>query len=121
MAQGLPALAAEQEAQGQHAGPRAGARRRLIPGIGSDLSAVPRHRRVREIRCGRWATATSDRTTRDPGQLSVRLSCLDVRLELSTQPSARCCSALTWHGRAGSRGVQALGLPTGGLSGRHGL
>ncbi|MET8114399.1 DUF6207 family protein [Streptomyces prasinus] len=47
------------------------------------------------MRCGRWAAAASDRTTRDPGQLSVRLRCLDVRQGLSTQPSARCCSALT--------------------------
>ncbi|MFC9850662.1 DUF6207 family protein [Streptomyces prasinus] len=46
------------------------------------------------MRCGRWAAAASDRTTRDPGQLSVRLRCLDVRQELSTQPPARCCSAL---------------------------
>ncbi|MET9527013.1 DUF6207 family protein [Streptomyces coeruleorubidus] len=53
------------------------------------------------MRCGRWATATSDRTTRDPGQLSVRLRCRDVR-ELSTQRAARCCSALTCHGRVGS-------------------
>ncbi|MGW9497866.1 DUF6207 family protein [Streptomyces prasinus] len=37
-----------------------------------------RHRRYGEIRCGRWAAAVSDRTTRDPGQLSVRLRCLDV-------------------------------------------
>ncbi|WP_435881125.1 DUF6207 family protein [Streptomyces pharetrae] len=29
---------------------------------------------------------TSDRTTRDPQQLGVRLRCLDVRQELSTQP-----------------------------------
>ncbi|MFF5523078.1 DUF6207 family protein [Streptomyces coeruleorubidus] len=36
--------------------------------------------------CGRWATATSDRTTRDPGQLSVPLRCLDVRQELSRSP-----------------------------------
>ncbi|MFC1230041.1 MULTISPECIES: DUF6207 family protein [Streptomyces] len=46
------------------------------------------------MRCGRWAAAASDRTTRDPGQLSIRLRCLDVRQELSTQPPARCCSAL---------------------------
>ncbi|WP_244204174.1 DUF6207 family protein [Streptomyces africanus] len=39
------------------------------------------------MRCRRWATATSDRTTRDPEQLSVRLRCLDVRQELSTIPS----------------------------------
>ncbi|MFF7856235.1 DUF6207 family protein [Streptomyces sp. NPDC007904] len=38
------------------------------------------------MRCRRWATATSDRTTRDPGQLSVRLRCLDARQELGTQP-----------------------------------
>ncbi|MGW0314048.1 DUF6207 family protein [Streptomyces flavidovirens] len=55
------------------------------------------------MRCGRWAAATSDRTTRDPGQLSVRLRCLDVRQELSTQPPARCCSALTCRDWAGSR------------------
>ncbi|WP_426361708.1 aldo/keto reductase [Streptomyces sp. E-08] len=35
MAQGLPALAAEQEVHGQNAGPRAGARGGLIPEIGS--------------------------------------------------------------------------------------
>ncbi|WP_277922224.1 DUF6207 family protein [Streptomyces sp. Root369] len=40
------------------------------------------------MRCGRWASATSDRTTRDPAQPGVRL-----RQELSTQPPARCCSA----------------------------
>ncbi|MEU0431955.1 DUF6207 family protein [Streptomyces sp. NPDC006290] len=34
------------------------------------------------MRCGRWATVTSDRTTRDPGQAGVRLRCLDVRLAL---------------------------------------
>ncbi|WP_241775883.1 DUF6207 family protein [Streptomyces exfoliatus] len=45
----------------------------------------------------------SDRTTRDPGQPGVRLRCLDVRQELSTQPPARYCSALTCRGRAGSR------------------
>jgi hypothetical protein len=57
-----------------------------------------------EIRCGRWATATSDRTTRDPGQPGVRLHCyLDVRQEINTQSPARCCSALTCCGRAGSR------------------
>ncbi|MEU3379948.1 DUF6207 family protein [Streptomyces caelestis] len=38
------------------------------------------------MRCGRWATATSDRTTRVPGQLSVRLRCLDVRQELRHSP-----------------------------------
>ncbi|MEU8654238.1 DUF6207 family protein [Streptomyces sp. NPDC048737] len=38
------------------------------------------------MRCGRWAAATSDRTTRDPGQLGVRLPCLDVRQELGAQP-----------------------------------
>lgn len=33
-----------------------------------------------------------------------RLRCyLNMRQELSTQPPARCCSALTCHGRAGSR------------------
>ncbi|MGX1887592.1 DUF6207 family protein [Streptomyces sp. NPDC055287] len=52
------------------------------------------------MRCGRWAAATSDPTTRDPGQLSVRLRCLDVRQKLSTQPPARRCSAdLPWSGR----------------------
>ncbi|WP_306934312.1 DUF6207 family protein [Streptomyces luteogriseus] len=57
------------------------------------------------MRCGRWATATSDRTTRDPGQLSVRLRCLDVLQEAQAQHTApaRCCSALTCRGRAGSR------------------
>ncbi|MFC8424639.1 DUF6207 family protein [Streptomyces sp. NPDC057236] len=38
------------------------------------------------MRCGRWATAASDRTTRDPEQLSVRLRRLDVRQAPSTQP-----------------------------------
>ncbi|MFD5159199.1 DUF6207 family protein [Streptomyces hawaiiensis] len=39
------------------------------------------------MRCGRWAAATSDRTTRDPGQPSVRVRCCpDVCQELSTQP-----------------------------------
>ncbi|WP_437109392.1 DUF6207 family protein [Streptomyces sp. enrichment culture] len=55
------------------------------------------------MRCGRRATATSDRTARDPGQRSVRLRCLDVRQELGTQPPKRCCSAPTCRGRAGSR------------------
>ncbi|WP_324606173.1 DUF6207 family protein [Streptomyces griseus] len=47
-----------------------------------------------EIRRGRWATATSNRTRQDPRQPRVRLRCLDLRQELSTQPPARCCSAL---------------------------
>ncbi|MGW7749648.1 DUF6207 family protein, partial [Streptomyces chartreusis] len=34
---------------------------------------------------GRRATATSDGTTRGPGQPGVLLRCLDVRQELSTQ------------------------------------
>ncbi|WP_261989329.1 DUF6207 family protein [Streptomyces sp. uw30] len=60
------------------------------------------------------------RTTRDPGQPGVRLHCyLDVLQELNTQSPARCCSALTCHGRADSR-VRTLALPTGGLGGRHG-
>ncbi|WP_101376922.1 MULTISPECIES: DUF6207 family protein [unclassified Streptomyces] len=73
-----------------------------------------------EICCGRWATATSDRTRREPGQPGVRLHChLDVRQELNTQPPARRCSALTCHGRDDSR-VRTLALSTGGLGGRHG-
>ncbi|MFH9067622.1 DUF6207 family protein [Streptomyces coeruleorubidus] len=37
------------------------------------------------MRCGRWATATSDRTTRDPGQPVSGLRCYpDVRQQLST-------------------------------------
>ncbi|WP_443070329.1 DUF6207 family protein [Streptomyces sp. QHH-9511] len=99
MAQGLPALAAEQEAQGQDAGPRAGARRGLIPGIGSDLSAVPAAPAgFGEIRCGRWAAATSDLTTRVPGQLSVRLRCLDVRQAAGSRVRTRTRFA---DGRAG--------------------
>ncbi|WP_234341734.1 DUF6207 family protein [Streptomyces sp. NRRL S-646] len=40
------------------------------------------------MRCGRWATATSDRTTRDPGQPGVRLHCyLDVRCARSSTHS----------------------------------
>ncbi|MFF0095146.1 DUF6207 family protein [Streptomyces canus] len=56
------------------------------------------------MRCGRWASATSDHTTRKPAQPGVWLRCYrDVRQRL------RCCSALTCHGRAvrgegGSRG-----------------
>ncbi|MFE1795908.1 DUF6207 family protein [Streptomyces sp. NPDC059517] len=38
------------------------------------------------MRRGRWATATSNRATRNPEQRSVRLRCLDVRQELSTPP-----------------------------------
>ncbi|MEU1939202.1 DUF6207 family protein [Streptomyces coeruleorubidus] len=53
------------------------------------------------MRCGRWATATSDRTTRDPGQLSVRLRCLDVR-HPGAQRTARgevlWCADLPWSG-----------------------
>ncbi|WP_229882384.1 DUF6207 family protein [Streptomyces alanosinicus] len=72
------------------------------------------------MRCEQWATATSDRTTRNPGQPGVRLHCyLNVRQELNTQPPARCCSAQTCHGRADSR-VRTHALPTGGLGGRHG-
>lgn len=40
---------------------------------------------VQELLAGRWATATADRTTRDPGQPGVRLRCyLDVREELNS-------------------------------------
>ncbi|MFJ4429313.1 DUF6207 family protein [Streptomyces bobili] len=38
-----------------------------------------------ELLAALWATATADRTTRDPGQPGVRLRCyLDVRQELSS-------------------------------------
>ncbi|WP_239149736.1 DUF6207 family protein [Streptomyces sp. SID12501] len=41
---------------------------------------------VQELLAARWATATADRTTRDPGQPGVRLRChLDVRQELNPQ------------------------------------
>ncbi|MET8413852.1 DUF6207 family protein [Streptomyces sp. NPDC005195] len=30
------------------------------------------------MRCGRWATATAGRTTRDTGQPGVRLRCSDT-------------------------------------------
>ncbi|MDQ0935102.1 DUF6207 family protein [Streptomyces turgidiscabies] len=40
---------------------------------------------VQELLAERWATATTERTTRDPGQPGVRLRCyLDVRQELSS-------------------------------------
>ncbi|MFJ4246425.1 DUF6207 family protein [Streptomyces iakyrus] len=55
--------------------------------MGSDPSAYRRHRPVRfgEISCGRWATATSNRSPRDPGQHGVRLhGYLDVRQERNT-------------------------------------
>ncbi|WP_318658300.1 DUF6207 family protein [Streptomyces triticiradicis] len=43
-----------------------------------------RHRGSGEIRRGRRAAATADRTTRDPGQPGVRPRChLDVRQELN--------------------------------------
>ncbi|WP_323181764.1 DUF6207 family protein [Streptomyces antibioticus] len=62
------------------------------------------------MRCGQRATATSDRTTQDPGPTGARLYCyLDVRQELNTQLPARCCSALTCHGQAGRR-VRTLAL-----------
>ncbi|MFF5437982.1 DUF6207 family protein [Streptomyces achromogenes] len=36
-----------------------------------------------QMLAGRWATATAERTTRDPGQPGVRLRChLDMRQEL---------------------------------------
>ncbi|SOE47749.1 hypothetical protein SAMN05446589_0150 [Streptomyces sp. OV198] len=39
---------------------------------------------LQEVLAARWATATSDRTTRVPGEPGVRLRCyLDVRQELS--------------------------------------
>ncbi|MFJ6484555.1 MULTISPECIES: DUF6207 family protein [unclassified Streptomyces] len=57
-----------------------------------------------ESRCGRWAAATSHRTTREPGRPGVWLRCLEARQEFSTQqPPARWRSALTCRGRAGSR------------------
>ena len=41
---------------------------------------------VQELLAERWATATADRATRDPGQPGVRLLCyLDVRQELNPQ------------------------------------
>ncbi|MFF6914506.1 DUF6207 family protein [Streptomyces sp. NPDC012466] len=41
---------------------------------------------VQELLAGRWATATTDRTTRVPGEPGVRLRCyLDVRQELTPQ------------------------------------
>ncbi|MFE7647843.1 DUF6207 family protein [Streptomyces phaeoluteigriseus] len=40
------------------------------------------------MRCGRWATATSNRTTSRSGQPGVRLRCPDVRQEPGTQPPA---------------------------------
>ncbi|MFF9025731.1 DUF6207 family protein [Streptomyces eurythermus] len=39
-----------------------------------------------QMLAGRWATATAERTTRDPGQPGVRLRCyLDLRQELTTR------------------------------------
>ncbi|MFE2970571.1 DUF6207 family protein [Streptomyces sp. NPDC059340] len=39
---------------------------------------------LQEVLAARWATATTDRTTRVPGEPGVRLRCyLDVRQELS--------------------------------------
>jgi hypothetical protein len=41
---------------------------------------------IQELLAGRWATATTDRTTRVPGEPGVRLRCyLDVRQELAPQ------------------------------------
>ncbi|MFM9700958.1 DUF6207 family protein [Streptomyces europaeiscabiei] len=41
---------------------------------------------LQELLAARWATATADRTTRDPGQPGVRPRCyLDVRQELNSQ------------------------------------
>ncbi|MFD3932640.1 DUF6207 family protein [Streptomyces sp. NPDC058614] len=40
---------------------------------------------VQELLAGRWATATADRTTRDPGEPGVRLRCF---LDLRQQPDA---------------------------------
>ncbi|WP_285440044.1 DUF6207 family protein [Streptomyces sp. ISL-22] len=56
--------------------------------MGSDFSAVPAAPpgSVRSVTDG-GRPATSDRTTRDPGQPNVRLHCyLDVRQELNTSP-----------------------------------
>ncbi|MGW2768746.1 DUF6207 family protein [Streptomyces sp. NPDC001275] len=40
---------------------------------------------VQELLATRWATATADHTTRDPGQPGVRLRCyLDVRQTLDS-------------------------------------
>ncbi|MFE9312890.1 DUF6207 family protein [Streptomyces sp. NPDC088353] len=40
---------------------------------------------IPELLATRWATATADRTTRDPGQPEVRLRCyLDVRQTLGS-------------------------------------
>ncbi|MFF8233875.1 DUF6207 family protein [Streptomyces caelestis] len=72
-------------------------------------------------RCGRWATATSDRTTRVPGQLSVRLRCLDVRQELRHSPRRGVVVRRPAVVGPVVGCVRALGLPTGGLRGRHGL
>ena len=45
---------------------------------------------VQELLAARWATATADRTTRDPGQPGVRLRCyLDVRQELKPRHRTR--------------------------------
>ncbi|WP_373315006.1 DUF6207 family protein [Streptomyces umbrinus] len=39
---------------------------------------------VQQLLATRWATATADRTTREPGEPGVRLRCyLDVRQELT--------------------------------------
>ncbi|MEU2541758.1 DUF6207 family protein [Streptomyces iakyrus] len=69
--------------------------------MGSDPSAYRRHRPVRfgEISCGWWATATSNRSPRDPGQHGVRLhGYLDVRQERNTP-----CRRLHGAGEAPSR------------------
>ncbi|MCX5356783.1 DUF6207 family protein [Streptomyces mirabilis] len=40
---------------------------------------------MQEVLATRWATATADRTTREPGEPGVRLRChLDLRQELGT-------------------------------------
>ncbi|WP_371648101.1 MULTISPECIES: DUF6207 family protein [unclassified Streptomyces] len=44
------------------------------------------YRRLRRVRCNPLR-ATSDRTTRDPGQPGVRLRCLDVRQAYSIAQS----------------------------------
>ncbi|MFI5687659.1 DUF6207 family protein [Streptomyces sp. NPDC051636] len=53
------------------------------------------------MRCGRWATATTDHTTQDPGQPGARPRCyLNVRQELHTAPGKVLqCADLPWSSR----------------------
>ncbi|MEU9787577.1 DUF6207 family protein [Streptomyces phaeochromogenes] len=53
----------------------------VVEVIAADDDTAPA---VQQLLATRWATATADRTTREPGEPGVRLHCyLDVRRELA--------------------------------------